>query len=231
MEVSDLLNELELHPPTDLSPVRRRHRDKAITLIREESLLHPAHSFNTVRLHGIDDDGQLCVGGEILQAPAQLPKQGELAALGCGVCTLGPRLDVRIRLLIAEKRAALALALDYLGNELLIALSRRLEDLIQANVHSLGLSMGQELMIEDSESDLSTHAAILRLAGAAEIGITLHRSNLLLPLKSTAVAFTVGRNLQQESRHHCKQCTLRKGCTLDNWSIPAIVPTVCPSLG
>ncbi len=231
MEVSDLLSELELQPPRDLSLVRRRQRDMAITLIREESLLDVAHSFNTVQLHGIDDDGKLCVGGEILPALVQLPKQGELAALGCGVCTLGPRLDVRIRLLIAEKRAALALALDYLGNELLVALSRRLAELIEARVHSLGLSMGQELMIKDSGSDLSTHAAILRLAGAAEIGITLHRSNLLLPLKSTAVAFTVGHNLQQEPRHHCKQCTLRKGCTLDNVSIPAVVQTFCPSLG
>lgn len=214
MGVSDLLRELELNPPRGLSPVRSRQRNKAITLIGEESLLDAAHSFNTFQLQGIEGDGRLSVCGESLPALAQVLTQGELSALGCGVCTLGPRLEARVRELIAERRTALALALDYAGNELLYALGRRLHELILASTQSLGFS-GQEweFMGEDFGLDLPAQAAILRLAGAAEIGVNLHHSNLLLPLKSTLVIFVVGRNLLKFHRPHCKRCTLHERCT------------------
>ena len=200
VRVSNLLQELELNPPKHLSPVRRRQRDKAIALVREEALLEAAYSFNNLRLDGIDEENRLRVGGEILPTPGQLPKKGQLTALGCCACTLGPRLEARVSQLFAEKRAALALALDFVGNELLLALGRRLQGDMLTRVRRQGLSLGQTLAIGDSEFDLSAKAAVLRLAEATEIGITLQRGNLLVPQKSTAVVFAVGRNLPKVCR-------------------------------
>ena len=200
MGVNELLREMELNPPTDLSPVRSRQRDKALALIREEGLLDAAHSFDTVQLQGIEDDGGLRVGGEILPPPAQLPDAGEIVALGCGACTLGPRLEARVRQLFSEKRAALATALDYLGNELLFTLARELQEDIMASVRRQRLSLGKEFQIEDSTHDPSARAAVLRLAGAAEIGISLHRCNLLLPVKSTSMVFAIGRKQPKIAR-------------------------------
>lgn len=193
MGVNNLLRELELNPPANLSPVRSRQRDKAMALIREEKLLDPAHSFNTVQLHGIDSDGRPRVGDEILPATLRLPEVGKLFALGCGACTLGSRLEARVRQLFIEKCSAQAQALDNLGNELLFVLGQRLRDDIRASVRRQGLSLRREVKIWNSGHDLSTQAAVLRLAGAAGIGITLQRSNLLLPMKSASMVFAIGR--------------------------------------
>jgi hypothetical protein len=200
VQVDALLQALALNSPKDLSPVRRRQRDKAIALVREEALLDATYSFGNLQVEGIVEGNCLRVGGETLPIAPQLPIAGELTALGCGACTLGPRLEARVRQLFAEKRAALALALDYVGNELLLALGRRLRENLQADARRQGLVLGQKLQVGESELDLSARAAVLRLAGAPEIGITLQRGNLLLPQKSASMVFTVGRNLPKSSR-------------------------------
>ncbi|MGD9163907.1 MAG: hypothetical protein PVF13_04005 [Chromatiales bacterium] len=199
MSVDDLLYELELNPPEGLSLVRRRQRDKAIILLSDEALLDAAYSINNLSLEGeVGGDG-LYVGGEILPTPPRLPKKGELTALGCGACTLGSQLDVRVRELFAEKRAPLALALDSLGNELMLVLGRHMQFDLLANVRRQGLILGQQLQFGESELDLSTRAAVLRLSGATKIGIKLHRGNLLRPQKSIAAVYAVGRNLPKLS--------------------------------
>jgi hypothetical protein len=104
--------------------------------------------------------------------------------------------------LFTEKRVALATALDYLGNELLFTLGQELQEDILASVRRQRLSLGEELQIEDSPHDLSAQAAVLRLAGAAEIGISLYRCNLLLPVKSTSMVFVVGRSQPKLSTLH-----------------------------
>jgi hypothetical protein len=199
MRVDDLLQELEFNPPEDLSPVRRRQRDKAIILLSDEALLVAACSINSLCLKGKAGNDGLYVGGEILPMPAQLPKKGELTALGFGACTLGSQLEVRVRQLFAEKRAPLALALDSLGNELMLALGRRVQLDLLASVRRQGFILGQRLQFGESELDLSAQAAVLRLSGATKIGIKLHRGNLLRPQKSTAAVYAVGRNLPKLS--------------------------------
>lgn len=200
VRADDLLQVLALNPPKDLSPVRRRQRDKAIALVRDEALLEAAYGFNHLPLEWLDEGNRLCVGGEILPAPARLPKRGEVTALGCGACTLGPRLESRISGLFAEKKTAQAIALDYLGNELLLTLGRRMQADMQTCVRRQGLSLGQRLEFGGAEFDLSVQAAILRLAGAAEIGISLHRGSMLLPQKSTSVVFAIGHKLPRSAR-------------------------------
>jgi hypothetical protein len=195
VRVDDLLQALALDPPKDLSAVRRRQRDKAIALIQDEALLEAVYSFNNLRLQRIDDGSRLQVGGESLPMPTHWPKRGEVTAISCGACTLGPRIEARVRRLFAEKRAAQAFALDSVGNELLLALGRRMQTDILTCVRRQGLILGQALQFSESAFDLSTRAAVLRLAGATEIGITLHRGSMLLPQKATSVVFAIGHNL------------------------------------
>jgi hypothetical protein len=193
--VDDLLRELALNPPEDLSAVRSRQRGKAIALLRDEALVEAAYSFNKVHLQGVFERNQLLLDGETLPIRTRLPKKGELTALACGVCTLGPRLEVRVRQLFAEKRTAIALALDSLGNELLQALYRQMQIDLLDDVHREGLTLGHPLQIGDSEHDLPAQAAILRLAGASSIGVNLHHGQLPWPRKSTVVVLAVGRKL------------------------------------
>ncbi len=197
--VDDLLQELMRNPPKDLSPVRLRQREKAMAMLHDEALLDTAHSFDIVPLAGEIEGNCLRVGSEILPMPERLPRKGVMTAFACGAYTLGPRLEARVRELFSEKRAALALALDALGNELLLALGRRMRSDLLASVRSQGLILGQRLRVGESEFDLPAQAAVLRLAGAGEIGIDLHRVNLFKPQKSEIAVFAVGRKLPKLS--------------------------------
>lgn len=155
----------------------------------------------------------LQAGGVAFDAPALLPASGELTALGFAACTLGPRLQARCTSLFGEKRAALAVALDELGTEMLFALARRLQDRVLSECYRKRLSLGAELNAGDPGLALDTLAAIVRLSCAADIGIGLHGGKLMTPLKSTAMIFAIGRDLPAVALSRCGGCPSRERCT------------------
>ena len=211
-----LLEQIAGQPaPGALSPLQLRMRDQAMALVRDEELLRAADHFNLLPLDGIEGE-ELLIGAERLRAPLLLPPadQGELTAVTCGVCTLGPWLEHKVGELFEKKQRSLGLALDSFGNELLLALGRRLQDRIFAACRERGLSVGRELRAGDPGLDLAAQAGVLRLAQAERIGIRLHGGHLLNPLKSASVVFAVGRDLPQSARSVCADCPSRARCTL-----------------
>ena len=108
----------------------------------------------------------LRAGGEALDALRLVPQSGRLTALGGRRLTLGPALEQRASALFAERRMSLALALDKLGNELLFALSRRVQDRIVIEARNAGLTAAGELRAGDPGLPLSAQSAVHRLAGA-----------------------------------------------------------------
>src|SRR6202142_709624 len=127
---SGLLRDVATIPCADEALRRRgRYRRDAIDLLERDDLLDAAYCYRIVALDE-PPSHMLRAGGEALEALRLVPKSGQLTALGVGICTLGPALERRASVLFAERRISLALALDRLGNELLSALSRRVQDLI-----------------------------------------------------------------------------------------------------
>jgi hypothetical protein len=114
--------------------------------------------------------------------------------------------------LFAQRRASLAMALDELGNELLFDISRRAQDRMQAEVNRSGLSMSGELRAGDPGLALDAQGAVLRLACAASIGISLGDSLLMHPMKSTSMVLGVGVNLPASSWSRCDTCNSRAKC-------------------
>ena len=156
----------------------------------------------------------LCAGGETLFAPWLLPASGQLTAIACAVCTLGPLLEKRVSELFAERRASLALALDGLGNELLFAISRRAQDRMQADVARRGLSMAGELRAGDPGLALDAQGAVLRLAQAETIGVELKPGHLMQPMKSTSMVLGVGIDLPAVHWSRCDTCPTRDKCAV-----------------
>jgi hypothetical protein len=191
--------------------VRLRLRDEAMALIAAEDLVEACYSYNIVALDAIEADA-VHAGGEVLRAPRLLPASGELTAVGCGVCTLGPRYEARISALFGEKRAALAVALDEIGHQMLFALGRRVQDRILSDCYLKRLTMGTELHAGDPGLELAAQAAVLRLADADKIGVGLHRGQLITPLRSTSVVFAIGRNLPEVTWSRCDDCPSAKKC-------------------
>ncbi|MCC7059308.1 MAG: hypothetical protein IT508_03660 [Burkholderiaceae bacterium] len=192
---------------------RARLRSEAIELARAEALVQAAYCW---RVSGLEAPAgaHLHAGGERLHAPWLVPAAGELTALACVVCTLGDRLERRAGELFAQRRAALGLALDELGNELLFELARRAQDRVHAEVRRAGLSMAGELRAGDPGLALQEQAAVLRLAQAQRLGVQVSRAAMMHPVKSTAMVLGVGVGLPAVNWSRCDRCPSRERCAV-----------------
>jgi hypothetical protein len=199
---------------SSLSPARAKLRDDAVGLARAGKLLGLAgYSYEVVALAQVNG-GRLHAGVETLYAPKLLPQSGQLTALACAVATLGQALTDRVAELFAQRRAALAVALDSLGNELLFALARRVQDRILAETMRKHLTMAGELRPGDPGLGLDAQAAVLRLAQAQRIGVELTQGMLMRPHKSTSMVLGVGIDLPVTAWSRCDDCPSNTKCAL-----------------
>lgn len=210
----DVLGQAAALPqPGRPSAARERLRCEAIDLAQRDALIDAAYSYCLVPLDAPPAE-LLCAGGEKLFAPWLLPASGQLTAIACGVCTLGPLLEQRVSKLFAERKASLALALDSLGNELLFAVSRRAQDRMQADAARRGLSMAGELRAGDPGLALDAQGAVLRLAQAETIGVELKPGHLMHPFKSTSMVLGIGIDLPTVAWSRCDTCPTRDKCAV-----------------
>ena len=192
---------------------RGRYRRDAIDLLTREGLLEAAFCYRIVPLDAPPSD-MLRVGGEALDALRLVPQSGRLTALGVGVLTLGPALERRASGLFAERRMSLALALDKLGNELLSALSRRVQDRIIIDARNAGLTAAGELRAGDPGLPLSAQSAVYRLAGAESIGVSVTPGQVLHPLKSMSLVLGIGIDLPVAHWSRCDDCPSAPRCRM-----------------
>ncbi len=195
------------------SGARGRFRGEALALIEREHLIEPAFSYRIVDL---DEPAAevLRAGGAALYAPRLLPQAGELTALACGVATLGSLLERRVTSLFAERCVSLALALDEIGNQLLLAVTRRVQDRMLVAARKRGLTMAGELRPGDPGLALGAQATVLRLADAFGAGVSLTRGHALHPLKSISMVLGVGIDLPPVRWSRCDDCPSRPSCRI-----------------
>jgi acyl transferase domain-containing protein len=194
---------------------RERFHREAVDLIEREKLIASAFSFRIAELDAPAEE-QLRVGGETLYAPRLLPEAGELTGLACGVVTIGSALEKRVSSLFAEKCVSLALALDDIGNQLLLAATRHAQDRMLAAARAKGLSMAGELRPGDPGLALQAQGLVLRLADAASIGVSVSRGHALTPHKSISMMLGVGLDLPPAHWSRCDDCPSREKCRVAN---------------
>lgn len=188
-----------------------RLRAEALRLLETASMLDARYAYRFVTIDGVRD-GRLFLAGETLEAPWLIPKSGQLTAVACCVATLGEGLEDRVRTLFTARRAALALVLDAIGNEILMVLTRRAQDHMLAAATGRGLSMAGELRSGDPGLALNTQRTILALAAADELGISLSGGCVMRPLKSTSMVLGAGIALLQVNWSRCDHCPSRLRC-------------------
>ena len=211
---SGLLRDITASPcAAGAFPQRAQFRRNALDLIEREDLLNAAYCYRIVPL---DEPPNTCLraGGEMLDAMRLVPESGQLTAVAAAICTLGPTLEQRITALFAERRTSLALALDGLGNELLFVLSRHLQDRIVADARKHQLSAAGELRPGDPGLSLKAQPAVLRLAGADTIGVSVTQGQLLHPLKSMSMMLGIGVDLPPARWSRCDDCPSASKCRM-----------------
>jgi hypothetical protein len=220
---SGLLRDVATIPCADEALRRRgRYRRDAIDLLERDDLLDAAYCYRIVALDE-PPSHMLRAGGEALDALRLVPKSGQLTALGVGICTLGPALERRASLLFAERRISLALALDRLGNELLSALSRRVQDRIVSEARKAGLTAAGELRAGDPGLPMAAQTAVHRLAGADTIGVSVTQGQVLHPLKSISMVLGIGIDLPAAHWSRCDDCPSAPRCRMSGRAVAPIM--------
>jgi hypothetical protein len=211
---SGLLRDIAANPCVAGSfPQRAQFRRDALDLIEREDLLNAAYCYRIVPLDEPPSE-VLRAAGETLDALRLVPESGQLTAVAAAICTLGPALEQRATALFAERRTSLALALDGLGNELLFALSRRLQDRIVTEARKAQLTAAGELRPGDPGLSLKAQPAVLRLAGADTIGVRVTQGQLLQPLKSMSMVLGIGVDLPPARWSRCDDCPSASKCRM-----------------
>ncbi|ODU06494.1 MAG: hypothetical protein ABS84_17160 [Rubrivivax sp. SCN 71-131] len=192
-------------------------RRRALAIVRDEGLLAPRACWRVAALQGKPGAaGWLDLDGGRLQAPRLVPASGRLTGVACAVLTLGAAVTSRIDALFTARAVSLALALDGVANELLFALSRRVQDRMAVTLARQGLGMAGELRAGDPGLELEAHPAVLELAGAAAIDVRLTSTLMLNPPKSTSIVQGVGLDLPRQTWSRCDDCRTRERCAVVN---------------
>lgn len=200
-------------PDAAARPSLGRLRHSALSLIEGEALIEPAFVYRFVAIDEAEG-GTLRLGARRLEAPWLLPERGCLSAVACCVATIGERLEARVRTLFEERRAALAVVLDGLGNELLFAVARIAQDAMLKAATRDGLAMAGELRAGDPGLKLEAQGTVLDLAGADAIGVRLSAGSMMHPTKSTSMVLGVGTGLPAVRWSRCDPCPSRPRCRI-----------------
>lgn len=190
-------------------------REEALAMVRDEGLLAARACWELAELRGEPGQtGWLELQGGRLEAPWLVPASGQLTGVACAVATLGPALEERCAELFTQRRASLAVALDGVANELLFALSRRVQDRLLAAMRRQGLCVAGELRAGDPGLALKAQQVVLDLAGAEQIGVRLTSTLMMNPTKSTSFVQGVGLELPAQTWSRCDRCRSRDRCQL-----------------
>jgi len=198
--------------PGQASVTEARARSEALALLERDAFVTPAAAYRIVpvaAIRGTAIDLRACV----LHASALVEDPGELLAVAAAVCTLGGAAEQRVAQLFAGRRRSLALALDGVANELLFRLADRTVAAIAREARKSGWMPGVEISPGDPGMALEEQAAVLALADAARIGVTLAGAASLSPAKSLSVVVALGHALRPRVlAQRCDACPSRNRC-------------------
>ena len=191
------------------SPKARR---EALALIENEALVAPACSYRQLPVR--EASGALLDFGEsMLKVPGFAAVSAKLTGVTAVACTLGPALEGRVSTLCAGRRLSLALALDEVGNELLMYTARLVALRIRGEARREGLSAGETLTPGGRGLTLDQQQAVIAMAGGDRLGITVSEQGMLFPVKSRSMVVPIGEGLAAHPlRRRCERCSSREKC-------------------
>ena len=126
------------------------------------------------------------------------------------VCTIGEALENRVQELMAENPVR-ALALDGAGVAAVSKTSQAIEDVISAEAFKLNTDLGMRAQPGQEGWPIEQQSVLFSVLPAAEIGVRLTPSCLMIPRKS--VSLVVGRGTKMKSAvSPCDFCSKRHRC-------------------
>jgi hypothetical protein len=139
-----------------------------------------------------------------------LPGATHVAA---GVCTIGDALEKHVSEGFAASDRLRAVLLDEIGTLALFRLGDQLEESMQAEAAQHALEASGVLSPGEDGFEISQQAAVVELAGGADLGVSQTTTGMLIPRKSLSMVVGFGARMPKWSRgERCARCGARERC-------------------
>ena len=175
--------------------------DEAVAL--GERLMAPRVVYRSTTVTGESAD-LIETAGERLHIPQIGRLWGPLAAVGAGICTVGPAIEDRVRALFDEREFPLAVMLDSVGSAAVESLAEYTNDLLCQRALADGLKVTNRISPGYAGWDTGEQEALFRLCPGAPIDVTLNAACFMTPVKS--ITFLVGIGPDARVDHYFSQC-------------------------
>ncbi len=194
--------------------------------VDELGLLRPAIAYQAWPVAEIKGKRlRLASGVQFEDAPIVAHRLGGPLEVVAMVCTIGGRLDSQASLWFAGGRASDAVVLGEIGIAALGVLRDEAMALIEQAARRRGLQASGPLSPGDAGFALSQQELLLRLAGAAGIGVVLGTTSMMSPAKTLSMLVGLGRDMPQWSRADaCQVCGARENCRYRSSAKEAVGP-------
>ena len=182
--------------------------------LHETRVVEPRISYEIVEIDSIEPGLINLRGGGKLLSPLLSHRIARASHLCCGVVTLGSGIARTISDWFSGGSRVKAFVLEEIANTLLFRVSEQFQQLVEARAAGMGLSTSGSLSPGDHDGfDIGQQQAVLALAGADAIGITMTSTSQMDPVHSISFVSGIGQNMKQWSRaDNCAVCRARDKC-------------------
>ena len=196
-------------PRPSLMAILREQLDS----INELDLLEPAIAYEFHLIKDILNKRLSLAGSQLIDnfnLPPVLAGAEEVAVV---VCTIGPRLEAKVSRYSCGGETLRALLLDGIGSAAIDFVTQEACHLISNETSSRGLQTSSPVSPGMPGFPLSDQEYLFQLVSAEQIGVSLTRSQVMIPRKAFSMVIGLGVKMPTWTQAEvCGRCGLRKTC-------------------
>ncbi len=181
--------------------------------VKNGHLLKPAIAYEFYPITGVRHD-QLSLGGSAaLRGSLLTSVLAEAKELTAVVCTIGPELEEKATDYFAKNEPLLGLLLDGIGSAAVDSLTQEVCRFTTHEASSRGYQASSPISPGMPGFPISEQWQVLELVPAAEIGVSLTPSGIMVPRKSASMVIGIGLQMMTWTQAEvCAHCNLKKTC-------------------
>ncbi len=198
-----------------VKPVMKTAIDDMIALVEgDDSLLAPAIAYEVYPVAEITDSHLALDGTDtVLEGSLFERLIGDADQVAVVACTIGPRVEERGAAFFKEGEALRGLLLDGIGSAAAGAVGAEACRRINLVAADRGLEAGSPISPGGQSFPISQQWPLFSLIPAAEIGMSLSGSGLMMPRKSLSRVIGLGHGLRTwTTSEGCDRCNLSQTC-------------------
>ncbi len=174
------------------------------------ALMTPASIRSVLTVRDFHHESIVLAEGGVFEGPLASRALAGSREVSAAVCTVGPALEARVKLLFPEDPVR-AMALDGAGTEALRQVSRFVVKGIREEATSKGWGSGMRAQPGQEGWSIRQQHVLFDLVPAGRIGVHLTDSALMIPQKSVSLVIGMGPDMRPDGVA-CDYCSKRERC-------------------